>query len=161
MPPGHATEGLEAALTIREQWPAVGIMVLSQYVEPRYAVELLSQPAPGGVGYQLKDRVTDSRAFVAALRHVAAGGSSIDPTVVAQLLGRPRQPGPLDGLSERERHVLTAMAEGLSNVAIAGRLHLSVRTVEKHIAAIFQKLGINDEPNSHRRVLAVLSHLRS
>jgi serine/threonine-protein kinase len=160
MPPTHSTEGLEAAVSIRSTWPDTGIVVLSQYVEPRYAIELLNTDAPGGLGYLLKDRISDSRAFIDSVSHGAAGGSSIDPTVVAQLLGRPRRDDPLATLSDRERDVLALMAEGRSNRAIADRLHISIRTLEKHTAGIFRKLGLHDQPDDHRRVLAVLSYLR-
>lgn len=159
MPPTHTTEGLDAAVTIRAFDPTIRILVLSQYVEPHNAIELLRSPN-GGIGYLLKDRITDSASFLDAVRRVAAGGSAVDPQVVAQLLDRPRDSSPLDGLSEREHEVLRLMAEGASNQAIAERLHLSPKTLEKHVASILQKLDLPPEPEHHRRVLAVLTYLR-
>jgi DNA-binding NarL/FixJ family response regulator len=159
MPPTHTTEGLDAAVAIREFDPTIRILVLSQYVEPHNAIELLRSPH-GGIGYLLKDRITDSASFMDSVRRVADGGSAIDPQVVAQLLDRPRHASPLDSLSDREREVLRSMAEGASNKRIADRLHLSPKTLEKHVASILQKLDLPPEPEHHRRVLAVLTYLR-
>jgi DNA-binding NarL/FixJ family response regulator len=159
MPPTHTTEGLRAAEEIRaEHGSAVGILVLSHHVEPSFAVRLLADGA-GGVGYLLKDRVNDVDDFVDAVRRVARGGSVIDPTVVSLLVGR-RAKVPLDDLTEREREVLALMAEGRSNQAIADRLSMATKTVEAHIANIFSKLELLPAPDDHRRVLAVLAHLR-
>ena len=159
MPPTHTDEGLRAARTIREQHPATSVLVLSQYVEPEYALELLSDSAEG-VGYLLKDRVADVSEFAAAVRRVAEGGSALDPTVVAQLVGRSRKDRPLDQLTPREREVLELMAEGLSNGAICERLFVTERAVEKHVTNIFQKLQLPADAAAHRRVLAVLTYLR-
>jgi DNA-binding NarL/FixJ family response regulator len=159
MPPTHTTEGLEAARRIREEHPRVGILVLSQYVETRYAVDLLRED-PAGVGYLLKDRVTRLPDLADAVRRVAAGGSVIDPEVVARLLGRQRRHSPLDELTVREREILGLMAEGRSNPAIAERLTLELKTVEGHVRAIFSKLGLEPTVEDHRRVLAVLAYLR-
>ena len=158
MPPTFTDEGLRAALVVRSTWPDVGVLVLSQYVEERYATELLSD-RPQGVGYLLKDRVADLTEFLDALERVAAGGSALDPEVVAQLLARSRHP--LAALTPRERDVLALMAEGRSNSAIAGRLVVSERAVEKHISNIFSKLGLPPSDSDHRRVLAVLAYLGS
>jgi DNA-binding NarL/FixJ family response regulator len=160
MPPTHTDEGLRAAKTIREQWPAVGVLVLSQYVEPAYALELLQDSAEG-VGYLLKDRVADVDEFASAVRRVAEGGSALDPSVVSQLVGRRRRDDPLVDLTPREREVLGLMAEGRSNVAIAGKLVVTPRAVEKHVTNIFAKLGLRDGEHDHRRVLAVLRFLES
>ena len=160
MPPTHTTEGLEAARQIRSRHPRVAILVLSQYVETRFAVDLLRDD-PSGVGYLLKDRVTRVTDLADAVRRVAAGGSVIDPEVVARLLGRPRSHSPLDELTPREREILGLMAEGRSNQAIADRLVLEVKTVEGHVRAIFSKLALEPTPEDHRRVLAVLAYLRS
>lgn len=161
MPPTHTDEGLRAARTIRLRHPEVGVLVLSQYVRASYALELLSDGA-AGVGYLLKDRVSDLDEFTAAVRRVGAGGSALDPTVVAQLVGRRRaQADPLDTLTDREREVLALMAEGRSNAAIAARLVVAERTVEKHSTGIFAKLGIAATAEDHRRVLAVLAYLGS
>jgi DNA-binding NarL/FixJ family response regulator len=160
MPPTHTTEGLEAARTIRARHPGMAILVLSQYVETRYAVDLLRED-PAGVGYLLKDRVTKVADLAEAVRRVASGGSVIDPEVVARLLGRPRAHSPLDELTPREREILGLMAEGRSNQAIAERLSLEVKTVEGHVRAIFSKLGLEPAAEDHRRVLAVLAYLRS
>jgi DNA-binding NarL/FixJ family response regulator len=160
MPPTHTTEGLEAARTIRARHPGMAILVLSQYVETRYAVDLLRED-PAGVGYLLKDRVTKVADLAEAVRRVASGGSVIDPEVVARLLGRPRAHSPLDELTPREREILGLMAEGRSNQAIAERLTLEVKTVEGHVRAIFSKLGLEPAAEDHRRVLAVLAYLRS
>ena len=156
MPPTFTDEGLRAALIVRDRWPDVGVLVLSQWVEERYATELVSG-RPHGVGYLLKDRVADVGEFLDALRRVAAGGSALDPEVVAQLLARSRHP--LGGLTPRERDVLTLMAEGRSNSAIAHTLVVSGGAVEKHINNIFTKLGLTPAEGDHRRVLAVLRYL--
>jgi len=159
MPPTHTTEGLEAARRIRADHPSIAILVLSQYVETRYAVELVRDD-PSGVGYLLKERVTRLADLADAVRRVAAGGSVIDPEVVARLLGRQRKHSPLDELTPREREILGLMAEGRSNVAIAERLTLELKTVEGHVRAIFSKLGLEPTTEDHRRVLAVLAYLR-
>jgi DNA-binding NarL/FixJ family response regulator len=156
MPPTFTDEGLRAALVVRSTWPAVGVLVLSQYVEERYATELLSG-RPQGVGYLLKDRVADLTEFLGALDRVAAQGSALDPEVVAQLLARSRHP--LASLTSRELDVLGLMAEGRSNAAIAGALVVSEGAVEKHINSIFAKLGLAPADSDHRRVLAVLRYL--
>jgi DNA-binding NarL/FixJ family response regulator/class 3 adenylate cyclase len=159
MPPTHTDEGLRAAKEIRERFPETGVLVLSQYVEADYAMELLSETAEG-VGYLLKDRVSDLDQFAAAVRRVGEGGSALDPAVVNQLVGRRRQHDPLDELTPREREVLEAMAEGRSNQAIAERLFITLRAVEKHVTSIFGKLGLPASADDHRRVLAVLAYLR-
>jgi DNA-binding NarL/FixJ family response regulator len=160
MPPTHTDEGLRAAEAIRaEHGTAIGILVLSQYVETTFALRLVADGA-GGVGYLLKDRVEDLDDFADAVRRIAKGGSVIDPEVVAQLVGRRRAKVPLDDLTEREREVLSLMAEGRSNQAISDRLFLAPKTVEAHIANIFSKLELLPAPDDHRRVLAVLAHLR-
>jgi DNA-binding NarL/FixJ family response regulator len=156
MPPTFTDEGLRAALVVRRRWPAVGVLVLSQYVEERYASELLSD-RPHGVGYLLKDRVADVAEFLDALDRVAAGGSVLDPEVVAQLLARSRHP--LAGLTAREREVLALMAEGRSNAAIAAALVVGEGAVAKHINNIFAKLQLPPADRDHRRVLAVLHYL--
>lgn len=156
MPPTFSDEGLRAALVVRVRWPDMGVLVLSQYVEERYATELLSD-RPHGVGYLLKDRVADLPEFLAALERVAAGGSALDPEVVAQLLARGRHP--LDSLTAREREVLGLMAEGRSNAGIAAALVVTDGAVEKHINSIFMKLGLPPAEGGHRRVLAVLRYL--
>ena len=158
MPPSHTTEGPVAALEIRRRFPKIGVLVLSQHVETHYAVQLLGGDA-SGVGYLLKDRLADINEVVDAIRHVAAGRSVIDPTVVSTLLGRRREADPLDELTERERSVLALMAEGRSNRAISERLFLSPKTVEAHISTIFSKLGIQDTPDDNRRILSVLAYL--
>jgi DNA-binding NarL/FixJ family response regulator/class 3 adenylate cyclase len=160
MPPTQTDEGLRAAQQIRERWPETGVLVLSQYVEPAYAMELLGDNAEG-VGYLLKDRVSDVDEFAAAVRRVAEGGSALDPAVVSQLVGRRRRDDPLDELTPREREVLELMAEGKSNAAIAERLVITLRAVEKHVTSIFGKLRLSATPEDHRRVLAVLTYLRS
>jgi DNA-binding NarL/FixJ family response regulator len=160
MPPSHTTEGLEAAQRIRAAHPGTAILVLSQYVETRYAVDLLRED-PSGVGYLLKDRVARVADLAEAVRRVAAGGSVIDPDVVSRLLGKARAHSPLDELTAREREILALMAEGRSNSAIADRLALEVKTVEGHVRAIFMKLGLEPAAEDHRRVLAVLAYLRS
>jgi DNA-binding NarL/FixJ family response regulator len=159
MPPTHTDEGLRAARTIRAELPGTGVLVLSQYLEEPYAFELLGDNAEG-VGYLLKDRVGDPRGFADAVRQVAAGGSALDPAVVAQMLGRRRVRDPLQELSDRERDVLARMAEGQSNAAIAQGLDLSDRAVERHVSAIFTKLDLPAGNEGHRRVLAVLRYLR-
>ncbi|MBA3329430.1 MAG: response regulator [Actinobacteria bacterium] len=160
MPPTQTDEGLRAAETIRERFPDVGVLVLSQYVEPAYALQLLSESAEG-VGYLLKDRVSDLDEFAAAVRRVAEGGSALDPSVVQMLVGRRRKADPLDELTPREREVLELMAEGRSNQAIAERLFVTLRAVEKHVTSIFSKLRLPPSAEDHRRVLAVLASLRS
>jgi DNA-binding NarL/FixJ family response regulator len=159
MPPTHTDEGLQAARQIRERRPQTGILVLSQYVRPSYALELLSQGTEG-VGYLLKDRVSDLGELASSVRRVGEGGSVLDPSVVAQLVERPR-PGrdPLEDLSEREREVLALMAEGRSNKAIGQQLFITEHTVEKHVKSIFGKLRLPSTPDDHRRVLAVLTFL--
>ncbi len=157
MPPTFSDEGLRAALVVRKSWPQVGVLVLSQYVEERYAAELLGVKASGGVGYLLKDRVADVAEFVDALERVAMGGSAIDPEVVAQLLTR--KVDPLSSLTRRERDVLALMAEGRSNAAIASALVVGPGAVEKHVNSIFLKLGLAPTDTDHRRVLAVLTYL--
>jgi DNA-binding NarL/FixJ family response regulator len=156
MPPTFTDEGLRAALLVRDQWPAVGVLVLSQWVEERYATELIAG-RPHGVGYLLKDRVSDVDEFLGALQRVAGGGSALDPEVVAQLLARSHQP--LRDLTPREREVLALMAEGLTNAAIARALLVGGGAVEKHINNIFTKLGLEPGERDHRRVLAVLRYL--
>jgi DNA-binding NarL/FixJ family response regulator len=160
MPPTQTDEGLRAAKEIREKHPGTAVLVLSQYVEEGYALELLQDSAEG-VGYLLKDRVYDLADFIAAVRRVAGGGSALDPSVVSQLVGRSRRDDPLDELTTREREVLELMAEGLSNSAIAARVFLTDRGVEKHVTSIFQKLRLPVAPDTHRRVLAVVAFLQS
>jgi DNA-binding NarL/FixJ family response regulator len=161
MPPTHTDEGLQAARVLRARHPALGVLVLSQYVRPSYAFELLEDDARG-VGYLLKDRVSDLDELADAVRRVGEGGSVLDPSVVSQLVGRRRQGhDPVDDLSDREREVLALMAEGRTNRAIAERLFITERTVEKHVKSILQKLGIPASAEDHRRVLAVLAFLGS
>ena len=160
MPPTHTDEGLVAATRIRTQHPAVAVLVLSHYVEPSYALRLLEEH-PGGVGYLLKERVFDVVLLVDALRRLADGETVVDPTIVAQLVARRRRVDRLAELTPREREVLGLVAEGLSNRAIAQRIYVTERTVEAHVAQIFLKLGLTAQPDSHRRVLAVLAHLRA
>jgi DNA-binding NarL/FixJ family response regulator len=160
MPPDHTDEGLRAALAIRKSHPTVGILVFSQYVETRYAADLLATGS-GGVGYLLKDRVANVSEFAAAIARVAAGGTALDPEVVAGLLNATRHASSLQTLTAREHDVLTLMAEGRSNNAIAGHLFVSERAVEKHISNIFAKLDLPPSDSDHRRVLAVLAYLRS
>lgn len=160
MPPTHTDEGLRAALVLRRRWPALRILVLSQYVEERYATELLGG-GTDGVGYLLKDRVADVASFLEALHRVADGGTALDPDVVAQLLSRSRRADPLANLTAREREVLDQMAQGRSNAGIAEALVVGAGAVEKHIANIFTKLGLEMTAGDHRRVLAVLHYLNS
>jgi DNA-binding NarL/FixJ family response regulator/class 3 adenylate cyclase len=159
MPPTQTDEGLRAAQQIRERWPDTGVLVLSQYVEPGYAMELLGENAEG-VGYLLKDRVSDVEEFAAAVRRVGEGGSALDPAVVSQLVGRRRRDDPLQDLTPREREVLELMAGGRSNQAIADNLVITLRAVEKHVTSIFSKLRLSATDQDHRRVLAVLTFLK-
>jgi serine/threonine-protein kinase len=160
MPPSHTDEGLVAARRIRSEHPEVGVLVLSQYIEPGYALRLI-EDHPQGVGYLLKERVYDGAVLVDALRRITESESVVDPTIVSRLLDRQRRADPLDELTEREREVLALVAEGLSNRAIAARLVVTERTVEAHVTQIFMKLGLDVSPDSHRRVLAVLAYLRA
>jgi DNA-binding NarL/FixJ family response regulator len=160
MPPTNSNEGLQAAQRIRAEHPQIGVLVLSQYVEPRQAIKLL-QDSPQRVGYLLKDRVSDIGDFADAVRRIARGGSVIDPEVVAQLLRRHGEEASLKGLTGRERDILALMAQGRSNRAICERLFLSPKTVETHVGSIFAKLGLLPAADDHRRVLAVLTYLRS
>ena len=160
MPPTNTDDGLRAALQIRDDHPETGVLVLSAYVEEAYALELVADSA-AGLGYLLKDRVADVDRFVEAVRRVAEGGSALDPEVVSRLLGRTRRDDPLAELTRREREVLELMAEGRTNAAIAERLVVTERAVEKHVTSIFGKLGLSPAPEDHRRVLAVLTFLRS
>jgi DNA-binding NarL/FixJ family response regulator len=164
MPPGYTDEGLRAAIAIRRDHPKTGVLVFSQYIETRYAAELLgaaSGSGAAGVGYLLKDRVADVEEFVGALSRVAAGGTALDPEVVTQLMRASRRNDGLGTLTARERDVLALMAEGRSNGAIAGILVVSEKSVEKHIGNIFSKLGLPPSDADHRRVLAVLRYLES
>lgn len=158
MPPTHTDEGLRAALVIRADWPDTAVLVLSQYVEERYATDLLAGNTER-VGYLLKDRVADVSDFLAALRRVAGGGTALDPEVVSQLLARSRRADPLGALTRRERDVLSLMAEGRSNTGIAEALVVTEGAVEKHVGNIFAKLGLPAADSDHRRVLAVLRYL--
>jgi DNA-binding NarL/FixJ family response regulator len=158
MPPGHTDEGLRAAISIRRDYPGVGILVFSQYVETRYAADLLRMSS-GGVGYLLKDRVANVAEFTDAIARIAAGGTALDPEVVSGLLNASRHVSALAALTAREHDVLALMAEGRSNSAIAVRIAVSERAVEKHISNIFSKLGLPPSDADHRRVLAVLSYL--
>ena len=160
MPPTQTDEGIRAAREIRERHPETGVLVLSQHVAHTYAVELLSDDAEG-LGYLVKDRISDVEEFIAAVRRVAGGGSALDPLVVAELVGRTRGHDPVQRLSPREREVMELMAEGRSNQAIGERLFISPRAVEKHVTSIFAKLRLPAAPEDHRRVLAVLAFLRS
>ena len=160
MPPTHTDEGLRAAKTIRDQHPDVGVLVLSEYLEPAYAMEVISDNAEG-VGYLLKQRVSELDDFASAVRRVAEGGSALDPAIVTQLVGRRRRDDPISSLTPREREVLELMAEGRSNQAIAERLVVTERAVEKHVTNIFGKLKLSATPEDHRRVLAVLAFLGS
>jgi len=160
MPPGNSDDGLRAALEIRARQPGTSVLVLSQYVEEGYALDLVGD-GEGGVGYLLKDRVADVDRFVESVRRVGEGGSVLDPEVISQLVGRHRRDDPLEALSPREREVLELMAEGRSNAAIAETLVVTERAVEKHVTSIFGKLGLARATDDHRRVLAVLAYLRS
>jgi DNA-binding NarL/FixJ family response regulator len=160
LPPTHTDEGLRAAQELRAKHPSVGVLVLSQYLELELAMKLLVESAEG-IGYLLKDRVSDVAEFAAAVRRVGSGGSAIDPTIVSQLLRRQRGDDPLDAITPREREVLELMAEGRTNQAIAERLVISERAVQKHITSIFQKLGLTASDEDHRRVLAVVTFLRA
>jgi len=160
MPPTHTDEGLRAARTIRDKHRKVGVLVLSQYVEPAYAMELIGDDAQG-VGYLLKDRVSEVGEFVSAVKRVAAGGSALDPAIVTRLVGRRRGDDPVGSLTPREREVLELIAEGRSNQAIAQRLVVTERAVEKHVTSIFGKLQLPSTAEDHRRVLAVLVFLGS
>jgi DNA-binding NarL/FixJ family response regulator len=160
LPPTHTDEGLQAALEIRARHPAVGVLVLSQYVEVGLAMKLLSDSADGA-GYLLKDRVSDVEEFVASVRRVGEGGSAIDPIIVSTLLSKRRTDDVLDDLTPREREVLELMAEGRSNQGIADRLVIATRSVEKYVSSIFDKLGLPSDGTDSRRVLAVLLYLRS
>ncbi len=160
MPPSHTDEGLRAALAIRARWPRIGILVFSQYVEERYATDLLAGDS-AGIGYLLKDRVADVSDFLDAVRRVGNGGTALDPEVVAQLLARARRRDPLASLTPREREVLGLMAEGRSNTAIAAALVVSDGAVEKHVTNIFTKLDLPPTDHDHRRVLAVLRWLEA
>jgi DNA-binding NarL/FixJ family response regulator len=158
MPPTNTDDGLRAAVRIRKAQPDVGVLVVSQYVESAYALELIGDDARG-VGYLLKDRISDFDEFAGALRRVAAGGSVLDPEVVRWMLGRPREASPLADLTAREREVLGLLAEGCSNQGVAHRIVVSERAVEKHVTSILSKLGLPSEPQAHRRVMAVLAYL--
>lgn len=160
MPPTHIDEGLVAAQQIRATHPEVGVLVLSQYVEPSYAMRLLEEH-PERVGYLLKERIFDGAVLIDALRRISEGESVVDPTIVSRLLGRHRRVDPLAELTEREREVLGLVAEGLSNKGIAARIFVTERTVEAHVKQIFLKLGLEIGPTSHRRVLAVVTYLRN
>ncbi|GAA3962381.1 response regulator transcription factor [Actinoplanes auranticolor] len=160
MPPGYAAEGIDTAAAVRAAAPGVGLMLLSQYVEVHHALRLMTD-FDGGVGYLLKDRVSDLGAFGADVRKVARGETVIDPELVTRLVARRRERDPLRALTARERAVLALMAQGLSNAAVAGDLHLAVKTVEAHVTAIFTKLGLIPDDREHRRVLAVLTFLRA
>jgi len=160
MPPTHSDDGLRAAIELRAAQPQLGVLMLSQYVEPEYAQALLADNA-AGIGYLLKDRVADVERFIDAVRRVAAGGSALDPEVVQHLVARKRSDDPLESLTPREREVLELMAEGRSNAAIAEAGVVSERAVEKHVTAIFSKLDLPPTAETHRRVLAVLTYLRS
>jgi DNA-binding NarL/FixJ family response regulator len=160
MPPDNTDDGLRAALEIRATVPSVGVLVLSQFLEDRYAMDLVADSAEG-VGYLLKENISDLRMFTEAVRRVASGGSALDPNVVARLVGRKRKAGPLDNLTPRERDVLALVAEGRSNAGVAQELVVSVAAVERHVTSIFDKLGLHQSPEQHRRVLAVLKYLRA
>jgi DNA-binding NarL/FixJ family response regulator len=160
MPPGRADDGLHAALKIRAARPGTGVLVLSQFLEDRYAFDLVADGAQG-VGYLLKEKVGDLRAFTDAVRRVAAGGSALDPDVIARLVGRTRAAGPLDQLTPREREVLALIAQGRSNAGVAQELVVTVAAVERHVTSIFDKLGLHQSTEQHRRVLAVLRYLQA
>jgi len=156
MPPDHADDGLRAALEIRSAQPGVGVLVLSQFLEDRYAFDLVADGAQG-VGYLLKEKVGDLRVFTDAVRRVADGGSALDPDVVARLVGRRRRSSPLSALTKRETEVLSLIAEGYSNGGVARELVVTVAAVERHVTSIFDKLGLQQSPDQHRRVLAVVT----
>ena len=158
MPPTMTDEGLTAAREIRRRWPAVGVLVLSTYVDTNFATDLIARTQQS-IGYLLKDRVQDTDELVDALKRIQRGGSVMDPEVIARLMGRRRAQSPLDELSEREREILSLMAQGRSNQAISEQLHLSERTVESHVGSIFSKLGLEPTADDHRRVMAVLLYL--
>lgn len=160
MPPDHTDDGLRAALKIRAAQPGVGVLVLSQFLEDHYAFDLVAEGAQG-VGYLLKEKVGDLRTFTDAVRRVAEGGSALDPDVVTRLVGRRNRSGPLDSLTKRESEVLALIAEGLSNAGVAQQLVITISAVERHVSSIFDKLGLHQSPEQHRRVLAVLNYLRS
>jgi DNA-binding NarL/FixJ family response regulator len=160
MPPDRSDDGLRAALAIRAARPGTGVLVLSQFLEDRYAFDLVAGGAQG-VGYLLKEKVGDMRMFADAVRRIADGGSVLDPDVVARLVGRKRKASPLDDLTPRERQVLALIAQGLSNAGIARDLVVTVAAIERHVTGIFDKLGLNQSPEAHRRVLAVLTYLRT
>ena len=160
MPPRHEDDGLQAAMALRERLPEIGVLVLSQFYEESYALNLIGDRAQG-VGYLLKERVADVDAFVDAVARVAAGGSALDPEIVGRMLGRRRSHGPLDDLTPREREVLAAMAEGKSNRGIAESFVITETAVEKNVTRIFNKLGLGQSTTAHRRVLAVLTYLRN
>jgi len=160
MPPDRTDDGLRAALAIRAARPGTGVLVLSQFLEDRYAFDLVADGAQG-VGYLLKEKVGDMGMFADAVRRIADGGSVLDPDVVARLVGRKRKASPLDGLTPRERQVLALIAQGLSNAGIARELVVSVAAIERHVTGIFDKLGLNSSPEAHRSVLAVLTYLRT
>src|SRR3954453_23466172 len=159
MPPGRADDGLQAAIAIRRARPQTGVIVLSQFLEDRYVLDLVDERAEG-VGYLLKDRLGDLSLFVDAVRRVAGGGSALDPQVIQRMVGRRRANSPIDDLTPRERDVLTLMAEGRSNSGIASALTVTVPAVERHVTNIFDKLGLRQAPDDHRRVLAVLQYLK-
>jgi DNA-binding NarL/FixJ family response regulator len=159
MPPTYSQEGIDAAIAIRRDHPSVGVLVLSQYLEAAYAVRLLGSDRRGGLGYLLKDRVTEIPMFLAAIRRVAAGETVVDPEVIRTLIDRPRVENPLDRLTARERDVLALMAEGWSNLGIAQRLHLAPKTIEAHVGALLAKLDLEEAPDENRRVRAVLEFL--
>ena len=160
MPPDRTDDGLRAALAIRAAHPGTGVLVLSQFLEDRYAFDLVADGAQG-VGYLLKEKVGDMGMFADAVRRIADGGSVLDPDVVARLVGRKRKASPLDDLPPRERQVLALLAQGLSNAGIARELVVSVAAIERHVTGIFDKLGLHASPEAHRRVLAVLTYLRT
>jgi DNA-binding NarL/FixJ family response regulator len=160
MPPTQTDEGIAAAREIRRTQPNVGVLVLSQYLESEYATRLLTD-VPGGAGYLLKDRLADIAVLMDALKRIVEGECVVDPTIVSRLVHRPRDPGPLDELTDREREVLALVAEGRSNQAVSRLLSVSPKTVEAHIRQILLKLGLRESPDDHRRVLAVLAYLRS
>jgi DNA-binding NarL/FixJ family response regulator len=159
MPPDRTDDGLRAALEIRAAQPTVGVLILSQFLEDRYAFDLVAEGAQG-VGYLLKEKVGDLHMFTDAVGRVASGGSALDPDVVARLIGRPRRYSLLDGLTKREREVLSLIAEGRSNAGVAEELVITVAAVERHVTSIFDKLGLRQSPEQHRRVVAVLTYLR-